>query len=199
MENERTSAATTVGVRADRFLLVLLGLSLLCNVALGVAFFRISVAAFGKTQPPPASGPAIGSSLPPLQAWRSDGKPEAVEFTGQQPTVVYVFTPTCQWCDRNLDNLKALLTVATRTHRVIGLSLDPTLHDYVEKNELENLPVYVNPSRDTMEAYMFGPTPLTLVISPSGRVLKSWVGAYGGAVKEDVEKYFRLELPGLSR
>lgn len=38
---------------------------------------------------------------------------------------------------------------------------------------------------------------MTLVISPAGTVLKSWVGAYSGSTRQDVEAYFGIALPGL--
>ncbi len=42
-----------------------------------------------------------------------------------------------------------------------------------------------------------GPTPQTIVISPQGKVLKSWVGAYHDKTQREVETEFGVLLPGL--
>jgi len=46
-------------------------------------------------------------------------------------------------------------------------------------------------------AYKVGGTPNTLVISPEGRVLKNWRGAYMDDLQREVEQYFEVELPGI--
>jgi hypothetical protein len=40
-----------------------------------------------------------------------------------------------------------------------------------------------------------GSVPQTIVISPGGKILKNWVGAYGENLKPEVEKYFNVRLP----
>jgi hypothetical protein len=64
--------------------------------------------------------------------------PEALSFdVTRQPTIRYVFAPTCSWCARNLDNFKALVDQKTGGYRFIGVSLtDQGLPDYVTKSEL---------------------------------------------------------------
>jgi hypothetical protein len=49
------------------------------------------------------------------------------------------------------------------------------------------------------KSYGLGPTPLTLVLSSDGEILKSWVGAYSGHTQKEVESYFGITLPGLVR
>jgi hypothetical protein len=41
-------------------------------------------------------------------------------------------------------------------------------------------------------------TPQTIIISPDGRVMKNWVGAYGESLRPEVEAYFGIKLPGLT-
>jgi hypothetical protein len=41
-------------------------------------------------------------------------------------------------------------------------------------------------------------TPLTLVISPQGRVLHSWAGAWVGRTLEEVEAALDVKLPGMT-
>ena len=52
----------------------------------------------------------IGTNVPPITAMRLGGQVETISYaSSDRPTVLYVFTPQCGWCTRNLDNLKALL------------------------------------------------------------------------------------------
>jgi hypothetical protein len=39
------------------------------------------------------------------------------------PTVLYVFTPGCESCARNLSNIKALVSQTTARYRIVGISL----------------------------------------------------------------------------
>ncbi len=47
----------------------------------------------------------------------------------------------------------------------------------------------------TVEAYHLGETPMTILLSPEGSVLKIWRGAYTGGTKASIEAYFHLKLP----
>ncbi len=140
----------------------------------------------------------IGTTVPPIVAKRFGGQQEVISYEGVgQPTVLYVFTPPCSWCARNMDNLKTLLDKERGRYRFIGLSLsDNTLPEYVAKNDLK-LPVYSGLPPETLKTYKLGSTPQTIVISPEGKVLQDWVGAYVGDQKSQVEAFFRVSLPGL--
>ena len=52
-------------------------------------------------------------------------------------------------------------------------------------------------SPETLKTYKLGSTPQTIVISPEGKVLQDWVGAYVGDQKSQVEAFFQVTLPGL--
>jgi hypothetical protein len=67
---------------------------------------------------------------------------------------------------------------------------------YVAKNDLK-VPVYSNLSPETLKTYKLASTPQTIVISPEGKILQNWVGAYGGTQKSQVEACFHTTLPGL--
>src|SRR5262245_41976532 len=48
----------------------------------------------------------IGTTMPPITGKRLDGQQEVISYLGtNQPTVLYIFTPPCSWCARNVDNL----------------------------------------------------------------------------------------------
>jgi hypothetical protein len=50
---------------------------------------------------------------------------------------------------------------------------------------------------ETLKAYKLRSTPQTIVVSPEGKVLQNWVGAYVGGQKSQVEAFFHVSLPGL--
>ena len=143
----------------------------------------------------------VGTTVPPITAKRLDGDQDqdAISYRStNEATVLYVFTPSCVWCARNLDNLKALLDQKSSQYRVIGVSLsEQGLAEYLAKNELK-LPVYSGLSPETLKTYKLGSTPQTIVISPEGKVLQDWVGAYVGDQKAQVEAFFHVRLPGLT-
>jgi peroxiredoxin len=136
--------------------------------------------------------------VPPIVANRVGGQREIISYQGNiGPTVLYVFTPPCSWCARNMDNFKTLVAKESRTYRFVGLSLsDEGLAEYVSRNELQ-LAVYSGLSPEMLKAYKLGSTPQTIVISPEGKVLQDWVGAYVGDQKSQIEAFFHVSLPGL--
>jgi len=140
----------------------------------------------------------VGTTVPPISAKRVDGQPGVISYQGlEQSTVLYVFTPPCSWCARNLDNFKRLVDKESDQYRFVGLSLsEEALAEYVTKNELK-LPIYSGLSPESTKSYKLGSTPQTIVISPEGKVLQNWVGAYVGDQKSQVEAFFHVSLPGL--
>lgn len=184
--------------KSDWFLLSLLALSLTMNVILAVGVLRLSALPAVNASSRP-TGPAKGTVLPALDAERLDGSRELIGFqSAERPTLLYVFTPSCKWCERNLPNLTALTLHARAKYRIIGLSLDPAVSEYVQRAKLD-FPVYINPSPATVREYGMGSTPQTLVISTKGEVLHAWSGAYIGTTQREVEGVFELSLPGLAR
>jgi peroxiredoxin len=140
----------------------------------------------------------VGTIAPPIIAKRLDRAQEIISYHDtNQATVLYIFTPPCTWCARNMDNFRTLLDKESGHYRFIGLSLsDEALHQYVAKNDL-NLPVYSSLSPETLKTYKLGSTPQTIVISSEGKVLQDWAGAYVGHQKSQIEAFFHVALPGL--
>lgn len=180
--------------RADRYLLCLLGLSLLGNVTLGI---KVARAPRLRSSTAEQLAAPVGALVPPLDMKRYGAERVVVSLgSDPRPTLLYVFAPSCQWCQRNAASAHHLLSHVQRSYRVIALSLSEDVGEFV-KSLPTGVPVYVNPTTAVYEAYRFGSTPSTLVISSEGRILKSWVGAYGGAVKSQIESFFNVSLPDL--
>jgi len=125
-----------------------------------------------------------------------DGKEEIIKLRGQKKaTVIYVFVPTCSSSVRNLENIKKMVTMRGKSYRFLGLSIHLAgLQEFIDANK-PDFPIYLNASGNVLQLGL-GSVPQTIVISPGGRILKSWVGAYGENLKSEVEKYFNVRLDG---
>lgn len=141
---------------------------------------------------------AVGEKVPALTAADLSGrKIELTWSSDQRPTILYVFSPSCVWCTRNLKNIKALSLAREADYRFIGLSLSTlNLKEYVASNDL-NFPVYSYVSWSKAEQFNAGGTPATLIISHDGTVKELWLGAYAGSTKNKVEERMRVHLPGV--
>jgi peroxiredoxin len=183
--------------RAIWALTIMLGVSLVTNLLLAYKIKRLNESLEALTAPPPAL--QIGVTVAPIKAHGLDGQPAVISYAGAaQPVVLYVFTPQCSWCAHNLANLKTLLAQKQGAYRFVGLSLtDKDLNEYVAKNQL-SCPIYFNPAEETLQEYKLGSTPQTIVISPEGKVLKNWVGAYTGEQQAEIEQFFGISLPGMT-
>jgi peroxiredoxin len=172
---------------------------LLASVSLNVVLAR-RIQSFRQFQSIRASERLLklGTTVPSIVAKRLDGQQEVISYQdAEQSTVLYIFTPPCSWCARNMENLKTLLEKEGGHYRFVGLSLSgDTLPEYVAKNDLK-LPIYSGLAAETLKTYKLGSTPQTIVISTEGKVLQDWVGAYVGEQKSQVEAFFHVTLPGI--
>ncbi len=183
-------------VRSGHLLLsLLLGMSLGLNLLLARRV-RLNGATIDRQFPHEQL--QVGALVPPIIATDLDGRRATVAYAGSNRlTVLYFFSPECGWCARNLDNVKALLKAKSEDSNFIGLCLSQGgLADYVHTNKLE-IPILTGLSRETIAAYKLSGTPQTLVISPEGRVVKNWPGAWINKQKSDIEAFFHVSLPGI--
>lgn len=150
-----------------------------------------------------AEGVLPDTVVPPLEVIDMAGQPVIISFAEiKSPTVLYVFSPSCNWCDRNLENIRFLAQSLKKDYRFIGVSLSPNqLNEYLAKTSLP-FPVFQSPSLSMSRTFRMGRTPQTIVVSPESQVVKSWYGAYGNlydkATQTEIETFFRVSLPGLS-
>lgn len=137
-----------------------------------------------------------GALVPPIQGRTLEGNNAELHFDSVHvPTLLYVFTPQCGWCYRNLANLQALSKQQGSTYRLVGLSLTRDgLTDYLARHTI-TLPTYTDLSAQTVAKYRLGATPTTILVQPSGVVSYVWRGAYDVGVKHDIEKTLHVVLP----
>jgi peroxiredoxin len=197
---DTTAIAKTVKQRSLSVLMltVLLLCSALLNIVLGRKIKDLNFAiSYLKTEIASMRGLNPGDQAPPIQGKDVTGQPITVMHIGSDaPSIIYIFTPSCKWCTRNLSNIKTLLAQTRENHRFIGLSLSSDgLKEYATQHDLV-FPIYTDLTGNSASAYKGG-TPRTLVVSPGGTILKSWFGAYTGELQREVEEYFKIRLPGV--
>lgn len=141
----------------------------------------------------------LGATITHLNAKTLDGKPATITFTKNAlPTILYVFRPTCGWCERNLPNLRAMEVSAPKRHfRLIGVSLDSkSLKQYVKSKHF-SFPVYSDVAPSERVRLDMGGTPQTIMISNEA-VVRDWEGAYTPNLQKEIEATLGITLPGIS-
>jgi peroxiredoxin len=140
-----------------------------------------------------------GSAVPPISAYDLTGELQTIPVAQtSKPTVLYVFTPQCAWCSRNLSNIRALYDAVSEQYAIVGISLsDRNLAAYLAASGFR-FSVYATPLPAVIKVYRLGSTPRTIVVSPEGKVVKSWIGAYDRMLGKEIEEFFNVRLPGLS-
>jgi peroxiredoxin len=141
-----------------------------------------------------ARGLRIGDVVPPLHARTPAGTDVVIDYAAAKATVLYVFSPSCGWCNQNAEAWSKLVRGLDHRYPTIGLSLDKKgLSDFLAKHAV-TFPVYTDIPKDLLRAYKLGDTPHTLVISREGRVMASWSGAYKAPLQHTIEGYFGVHL-----
>lgn len=179
-------------VRFDGMLLAVLVGSLAFNVYLGVERARPA--------PPALAGDVgqlrDGSQAPPFEAHDLKGLPVSLKYGGDtRDTLLYVFSPSCHWCERNRANLEAIVKTRHDLH-IVGIALSGDLQQLTTASS--PFDVTLRPTPATIKAYGLRATPTTILVSSQGKVIKEWPGAYTGPVAVDVSKVLAVSLPGLA-
>jgi len=139
-----------------------------------------------------------GNKVPMIMAKDPQGRSVVFDYrVNKLPTVVFVITPTCKWCTQNIMNMRTLVAKAGDRFQFVGFSLSSNkLYEYVTQNKLD-FPMYTDLPLIPTSEYKLGGTPQTIVVSPSGEVLRVWTGAFAEEMQKEVEEYFGVSLPGL--
>jgi peroxiredoxin len=144
------------------------------------------------------AGLEVGEAVPRFRVRDLAGKPVIIDYqkTGK-PTVLYIFSPSCGWCRLNERSIQALANQTGQVYNFFGISTSRTgLAEYVRDHPMGFM-VYTDVSDELIKTYKLGATPQTLVISPEGRVLRNWRGAYTGDKVASIEAFFSARIPAL--
>lgn len=140
---------------------------------------------------------ARGAQIPvEFTARDRDGRETIVRFSASPvPTVLYIFRPSCIWCERNSQSINALAEQTAGRYRLVGLSLSKDgLAEFVKEHRFP-FSVYSDVAVSFANALRVGATPQTIVVSPSATVLENWTGGYTGIQKSLAESFFSIRLP----
>jgi len=162
------------------FLLVLTG-SLTLNVLLAL---HLRQGAFSKHVHGLSAGASFNEGL---QVTDLSGVRRTLMFnSGGRPTILYVFSPFCRFCEENESNLHAMLLKTRARATLLRVSLtDVTLREYVTKHQIAD-PVYVA-SPDSINKYRLSFTPQTVLVGASGSVQKVWSGVFSPTIESEME------------
>lgn len=182
--------------------LIAVGLVLTASLSLNV--FQYVAAA--RAEPPPSALEAIeGVAFPEVDAIGLDGRKEAPIML-HDPTILYVFSPRCSFCERDYENLKAIANSTRGRFEIVGIVMHnerapadytKAISDYLARKPFPGRVLLLDP--DGLEPGMrqrFLFTPQTLVIE-GGVVRKAWGTALTDRAKRDAEAFFGFQLPGL--
>jgi hypothetical protein len=143
-------------------------------------------------------GVPVGTDLSSLPVLDAEGRPAKLSFTANSPTVIYVLSPTCGWCRKNEQNMRVLVGRKGSDFRFVGLSSTrENLQQYISAGHAP-FPVYVVEPAGFLRNIDLQTTPQTLLLSPSGVVQRTWLGAYDGSRKREIEAFFNVDLPGIN-
>jgi peroxiredoxin len=112
-----------------------------------------------------------------------------------RPVLLYVFSPSCHFCARNLPAINALSQKLKNRIDVIGFSLTTSdLIPYLRANQL-SFPVIRDADPSFVSAYRLSGTPETIAISKTGYVENVWMGSYEGDVRTAIQRTYGVDLP----
>lgn len=172
---------------ADRILMLLLVFSFGINVLMVGSLFQRQRASGGHDV-------KVGAILPAIRGITTSGETRDVEFESlTRPLVLYVFSESCVWCQRNEPSIRQLFNSAVGRFDFMAISLGGA-----NASALDDLGI-VFPSLEPKTNVPFRSTPQTVVVGKGGEVLRAWNGAYVGPNKASIEEYFAVSLPALAR
>jgi hypothetical protein len=189
-QNDNVSGYRVGSLWVDIVLILFLAISLAGNVVLGWKVKSLLALV-------PPTEAHVGMPISDLKVKTLSGQMSSVPLSAGRATLLYIFKPNCRWCAANLDNIRSLSSQGAAEEQFIGLATtDENLDAYLQKSPLP-FPVYVIDDPAQLVKLDFIGTPQTVEISPMGKVLHNWVGAYTPEIAASIESRFSAKLPGL--
>jgi hypothetical protein len=171
-----------------------LSLLLIASVALNVVLaMRLRQSATQRAST--VQGLAAGQAIPALVGEIRSGdalRPHRYEPRGSQGTLLYVSAAQCRWSQQNLPLFIDLAQQARGRYRVVTIDLTPGLKPG-EPSHLDTVPdalVLRNLAAESREVLRVQGTPETFLLSPDGKVVKVWLGAFvDDKMKQELSAY----------
>ena len=146
--------------------------------------------------PVPNTPAAIGRRAGVVEGFSLSGSTRQVTLAGSIPTVLYFFSPTCVWCERNWANVKALAAGATGRYRILMVTGARSVDTYLRDRGL-TVDIIEGISETTRRDLGLTATPQTVVVSAEGLISHVWSGPFTARPKRQIEQLFDVSLPGL--
>ena len=143
-----------------------------------------------------SAGSAIGHQVVPVKGFSPEGLSVVRSVAKDVPTVLYYFSPSCIWCTRNWENIRALDRGAHGRYRVLLLTRARDVRDYLRKHGVD-IEVVEGIDESVVQAYSLAGTPQTIVASIEGVVTHDWRGAFTPRIERQIEELFGVSLPGV--
>jgi hypothetical protein len=154
-----------------------IGIALLVSMFVGSLLLNVKLGLNLRPSARPLPGVVLNSDLRSIQVEDVAGNHQALKLGDGKPTVLYIMAPTCPWCAKNIENIRALANAAGSEYRFLGVSNTPKgLADHLEAKPLP-FPVYAVDMDHLPKGFDPGPTPQTVLVGADGRVEKVWRGA----------------------
>jgi hypothetical protein len=140
---------------------------------------------------------AMGTAIPPVSALSINGGSHMLDLRGKQSTVLYYLSPTCSWCAKNYESIVALAGQASARYRFVGVVAGNDVAAVRRHLAEKPLPfeVYLVQDPGWFRGVGLTGTPTTLALDASARVRGSWVGAFLGDRRRDLETHFKVRFP----
>ena len=98
-------------------------LASVCSVVFCVAFVSFFMYLQYRNRPHLNAGLKEGAAVPAISAYSmTSGQREQITYDIGRPTLLYVFSPKCHWCELNRPGIEALARSNAGRYRMIGLS-----------------------------------------------------------------------------
>jgi hypothetical protein len=173
--------------RLTHVALVMLIIAIATNVGIALTL----KARLDALKPEPAVAP--GTLITEITGKNAAGEEQTIQLTGNRPVLLYVSRQGCGWCERNQRNVHAIGLQASARFRILELSPEGPGPSGSKAVGVTRLSV----TEDVLRRIGARGTPYTVLLSPEGKVLQSWVGAFGAATGPSVARTLQVELPGL--
>jgi hypothetical protein len=118
-----------------------------------------------------------GTPVSTVNGVDTNGNPLSIIPGKGKRTVLFVFSPTCKFCEANWKNWSDALSKQPVTANIAFLSALPSLPpDYLTNHVTLGHPVLARVDGGTKSDYHLSSTPQTIVIGKDGLVEKVWLG-----------------------
>ncbi len=165
---------------------------LIASLAMNVVQAR-QLRSVRRTEPQPQVGTPIGG----MDLVTAAGQQVRLTYDeSDRSTILYYFSPSCRWCERNWANVEALANATTDRYRFVAVTA-AAAGQASAGGRPRSFEVYGGLSERDRRAAGLGGTPHTIVISPTGLVQRAWMGTFRGENQREIEAYFGVTLPGV--